>query len=197
MKRRKRRGLTAIAGCMFSGKTSHLISVAANRKNHGGQKVQAFYPYSDTRTEHGFITARGPNGTTIRFPATEVENAEQILGLLDPDTAFVAIDEAQFFDEGLVEICRRLMHEREVVVAGLDTNFRCEPFGPMPGILAIATSVPQKLKALCAVCGEDAHCTQRLVNGEPARYDDPIVLVGGAEEGYEARCLLHHEVRRD
>jgi len=196
MGRQKRIGLTVIAGCMFSGKTSYLISVAANRKNHGGQTVQVFYPYSDTRTDQGFITARGPNGTTIRFPATEIENSEQILRFLDPDAAFVAIDEAQFFDEKLVEICWRLMHERELVVAGLDTDFRCEPFGPVPGILAIATSV-QKLTALCSVCGEDAHCTQRLVNGEPARYDDPVVLVGGVEEGYEARCLLHHEIRRD
>ncbi len=191
--RRRRRGLTVIAGCMFSGKTSYLISLLSNRKNHGGQKVQAFYPYTDTRTEHGFITARGPNGTEIRFPAKEVESAGGILEALDSDTVLVAIDEAQFFDESLADVCRRLLHEREVVVAGLDTDFRGQPFGPMPGILAVATEV-EKLTALCAVCGEDAYCTQRLVNGQPARYDDPVVLVGGVKEGYEARCLLHHEV---
>lgn len=188
--------MTAIAGCMFSGKTSRLISLLSNRKDHGGQKVQAFYPHTDTRTQHGFITARGPNGTEIRFPAIEVDSASEIFEALDADTMLVAIDEAQFFDEGLVDICRRLLHEREMVVAGLDTDFRGHPFGPMPGILAIATEV-EKLTALCAVCGEDAYCTQRLVNGQPARYDDPVVLVGGAEEGYEARCLLHHEVRGD
>src|SRR3989344_5710346 len=98
MARRKRRGLTVIAGCMFSGKTGRLITLLSNRKNFGGQRVQAFYPYTDTRTEHGFITARGPDGNEIRFPATGVTSAAQILETLDQAAELVAIDEAQFFD---------------------------------------------------------------------------------------------------
>lgn len=195
MARRKRRGLTAIVGCMFSGKTSFLIQFLSQRYNFGKQTVQAFYPKADTRLKEGYITARDPNGGWVYFPATEVVNASQILEFLDPATELVAIDEAQFFDSVLVDVCRFLMQDREVVVAGLDTDFRREPFGPVPGILAIATDV-QKLTALCAVCGEDANCTQRMIDGEPAHYSDPIVVVGDSEL-YEARCLLHYQVRRD
>jgi thymidine kinase len=81
-----------------------------------------------------------------------------------------------------------------VIVAGLDTDFRSEPFGPMPVLMARAEHV-DKLQAICMVCGEPASRTQRLVNGKPARYDDPVVIVG-ASELYEARCRTHHEVPR-
>ncbi len=117
-----------------------------------------------------------------------------ILALADGGATVIAIDEAQFFDMGLIDVVQRLVDERtlRVIVAGLDTDFRGEPFGPMPQLLSIAEEV-LKLHAICAVCGGDASRTQRLVDGEPAAYDDPIILVG-AQESYEARCRQHHVV---
>jgi len=108
----------------------------------------------------------------------------------------VGIDEAQFFDAGIVDVAVDLARRGvRVLVAGLDMDFRGEPFGCMPEFLAIAERV-EKLQAICMVCGEAASRTQRLVNGKPARYSDPIVIVG-ASEMYEARCREHHEVPRD
>jgi thymidine kinase len=107
----------------------------------------------------------------------------------------VAIDEAQFMDATLVEVAQALADRgTRVVVAGLDTDFRGEPFGSMPVLMARAERV-DKLHAICMVCGDEASRTQRLVNGKPARYDEPIVIVGAAEL-YEARCRAHHEVPR-
>ena len=192
MGRKRRTGLHVYCGCMFSGKTTRLVGDLKTRVKHAGQKVQAFSPVVDTRSGIGKIVAK--NGDF--FLSQTVSRAEEILGLIKDETDMVAIDEAQFFDEGIVEVCRRLMRRHEVYVAGLDTDFRGEPFGPMPELLAIATQV-DKLTGFCTICGENAHCTQRIVNGEPAHYDDPIVLPGGTAEGYEARCLLHHKVKRD
>jgi len=193
-RRRRRRGLVAITGCMRSGKTSLLIQIVTTRETYGGQKVQVFSPAVDTRSGEGGIVAQDG----FSFPATTVSHSSEVLALVDPDTDVVAFDEAQFFDEGLVGVCQELMRSREVIVAGLGTDFRGEPFGPMPGILAVATEVIV-LRAICAVCGEDAYRTQRLVDGEPAHYDDPVILVGGFDGGretYEARCLLHHKVKK-
>lgn len=192
MGRRRHTGLFVFSGCMFSGKTRRLVAELKTRSKHAGQKVQVFSPVVDTRSGIGKIVAK--NGDF--FPSQTVSQAEEILDLIEEGTDVVAIDEAQFFDEGLVEVCRQLMRRHEVYVAGLDTDFRGEPFGPMPAILAIATEV-EKLTAFCKICGEDANRTQRLVNSEPAHYDDPIILPGGTAEGYEARCLLHHKVKRD
>lgn len=194
MGRRRRTGLTAFSGCMFAGKTDRLIHELEVRVNHAHQKVLVFSPAIDTRSGLGKIVAKDGNGHS--FPARTVFAATDILDLVEGGIDVVAIDEAQFFDEGIIEVCRRLMRRHEVYVAGLDTDFRGEPFGPMPALLAIATRV-EKLTAICPICGEDATQTQRLVNGEPAHYNDPIVLPGGTAEGYEPRCLLHHKVRRD
>jgi thymidine kinase len=102
-------------------------------------------------------------------------------------------NEAQFFDPEIVNVAQELAARGiRVLVAGLDMDFRGEPFGPMPLILAKAERV-DKLHAICMVCGDDASRTQRLVNGKPAKYDDPVVIVG-ASELYEARCRAHHEV---
>jgi thymidine kinase len=107
----------------------------------------------------------------------------------------VGIDEAQFFDTEVVQIAEELAASGiRVLVAGLDTDFRGEPFGPMPVLMSMAEHV-DKLHAICMVCGDDASRTQRLVNGKPARFDDPVVIVG-ASEMYEARCREHHEVPR-
>jgi thymidine kinase len=193
MGRRLRRSLTVIAGPMFSGKSEELIRLLTVRFEHARQKVQVFSPSVDTRSGQGKIAAKSK--FNLSFPSQTVTGAEEITALVAKDTHVVAIDEAQFFDQGLVAVCAKLAREREVIVAGLPTDFRGEPFGPMPLLLALATEV-KLLHACCAVCGNDADRTQRLVDGKPAHHDDPLILVGGAKEGYEARCLFHHEVRR-
>jgi len=115
--------------------------------------------------------------------------AEQIEG----DTSVVAIDEAQFFDDMILKVCRDLADEgRRVIVAGLDTDFRGNPFGPIPRLMATAERV-DKLHAICMVCGKPATRTQRLINNAPAHASDPVIVVG-ASEMYEARCREHHEV---
>jgi len=126
--------------------------------------------------------------------AIAVEHAADILTHLNPETTVVAIDEAQFFDDGIVKLCRDLADQRglRVIIAGLDLDFRGEPFGPVPQLMAQAEEV-DKLHAICVRCGDEASRTQRIINGKPANYDDPIILVG-ATEAYEARCRHCHEV---
>ena len=122
-------------------------------------------------------------------------NALEIRDRLEPGTTVVGIDEAQFLDPGVVEVVMELAERGlRVLVAGLDLDFRGEPFGSMPVLISKAERV-DKLHAICMVCGEEASRTQRLVNGKPARHDDPVVIVGAAEM-YEARCRAHHEVPR-
>jgi thymidine kinase len=175
---------------MFSGKTDELIR-RLRRAVIAMQKVQVFKPAIDVRYAVEKVTSHA--GTD--FAAIPVEKAADIISRLDPKVTVVAIDEAQFFDEGIIPIVEKLAAENiRVIVAGLDTDFRGEPFGPMPVLMARAESV-EKLQAICMVCGEPASRTQRLVNGKPARYDDPVVIVGAAEM-YEARCREHHEVPR-
>ncbi|MCA9980037.1 MAG: hypothetical protein KDD89_04375, partial [Anaerolineales bacterium] len=113
--------------------------------------------------------------------------------VLRSDTTVLAIDEVQFFDMDIIPLCEELAEQGlRVICAGLDMDFRGEPFGPMPALLARAEQV-YKLQAICVQCGESASRTQRLINGHPAAYDDPIVLIG-ADEVYEARCRHCHEV---
>jgi thymidine kinase len=127
------------------------------------------------------------------FDAIPVNNAAEIVQKIDKDTTVVGVDEAQFMDAEVIQVVQDLAERGiRVLVAGLDTDFRGEPFGPMPILMSKAERV-DKLHAICMVCGDDASRTQRLVNGKPARYDDPVVIVG-ASEMYEARCRLHHEV---
>jgi thymidine kinase len=125
-----------------------------------------------------------------------VASSGDILKELKPETTVVGIDEAQFYDPGIVEVVRLLAEKGlRVILTGLDMDFRGEPFGCMPELMARAERV-DKLQAICMVCGEPASRTQRLVDGKPARFDDPVVVVG-AQEIYEARCRKHHEVPRD
>jgi thymidine kinase len=182
--------LEVITGSMFCGKTDELIR-RLRRAAIARQKVQVFKPAIDNRYAVEKVTSHA--GT--EFEALPIQNAAEILPNLQPETTVVAVDEAQFFDNGIVEIVQQLADEgKRVIVAGLDTDFRGEPFGPMPVLMSKA-EVVDKLHAICMICGESASRTQRLVNGEPAYYEDPVVIVGAAEL-YEARCRQHHQVPR-
>jgi thymidine kinase len=173
---------------MFSGKTEELIR-RLKRARIAKQGVQVFKPKLDTRYAHAKITSHDG----LDFQATAVSQAEDILDLLSAETDVVAVDEAQFFDWSITEVCDVLANRGlRVIVAGLDMDFRGEPFGPMPVLIAQAEQV-DKLQAICQRCGAPASRTQRLINGKPAAYDDPVILVG-AEEVYEARCRVCHIV---
>ncbi len=177
-----------VCGSMFSGKTEELIR-RLRRAVIARQNVQVFKPLIDTRYHEERVTSH--NG--MDFEARPVSSPDDILTYVEPDTTVVAIDEVQFFDTSIVQICDTLADEgKRVICAGLDTDFRGEPFGPIPSLMARAETV-DKLHAICVICGEDASRTQRLINGDPAAFDDPIVLVGAAEV-YEARCRYCHEV---
>ncbi len=182
--------IEVICGSMFCGKTEELIR-RVRRAIIARQKVKVFKPRIDDRYGIQNITSH----TGQSFDAIAVESAQDILEIANGETTVAAIDEAQFFDAAIVDVVQRLVDELNirVIVAGLDTDFRGEPFGSMPALLSIAEEV-LKLQAICVVCGEAASRTQRLVDGAPAAYDDPIILVG-AQESYEARCRQHHEVR--
>ena len=182
--------IEVVCGSMFSGKTEELIRLV-RRAQIARQKLQVFKPSLDDRYTVEHIASH--NG--VRVEAVPVEHSRQILDRLAPDTTVVAIDEAQFFDDGVIAVCEELADRGiRVIVAGLDMDFRGEPFGPMPALLARAEEV-HKLRAICVRCGSPASRTQRLIDGRPASYDDPIILVGAAE-AYEARCRHCHEVPR-
>jgi len=174
---------------MFCGKTEELIR-RVRRAIIARQTVKVFKPRIDDR----FGIQRITSHTGQSVDAIPVAAACDILALANGEATVVAIDEAQFFDDGIVAVAQSLAedYDMRVIIAGLDTDFRGEPFGAMPHLLSIAEEVI-KLQAICVLCGEPASRTQRLVNGRPAAYDDPIIMVG-AQESYEARCRAHHEV---
>jgi thymidine kinase len=179
-----------ICGSMFSGKTEELIR-RVRRAQIAQQSVQVFKPALDDR--YGVERVMSHNGVNVE--AFSVESASEILNRIQPMTHVVAIDEAQFFDKEICDVCNSLTERGlRVIVAGLDTDFRGEPFGPMPHLMAQAEKV-DKLRAICVVCGRDASRTQRLINGQPASYDDPVIMVG-AKEVYQARCRECHQVPR-
>lgn len=182
--------IEVVCGSMFSGKTDELIRRLV-RATIAKQKVQVFKPAIDVRYAVEKVTSHAG----ADFDAIPIQNAQDIFARMDADTTVIGIDEAQFFDPEVVEVSRALAERGiRVILAGLDMDFRGEPFGPMPRLMAVAERV-DKLHAICMVCGDEASRTQRLVNGKPARYDDPVVIVG-ASELYEARCRVHHEVPR-
>ncbi len=182
--------IEVICGSMFCGKTEELIR-RARRAIIAKQELQVFKPALDDRYSIEHVTSH--SGANIE--AIPVATSAEIPGRVKPTTTVIAIDEVQFFDSGIVEVVQGLAERGlRVILAGLDTDFRGEPFGPMPRLLCVAEDVT-KLHAICVVCGEEACRTQRLVDGKPARYDDPIILVG-AQEAYEARCRQHHSVPR-
>ena len=180
--------IEVICGSMFSGKTEELIR-RVRRAQIARQKVQVFKPQLDDRYQGKKVASH----TGMHLDAVVVREAKEIPQLVDPDTDVVVIDEGQFFDWTIADVCDFLADNgRRVIIAGLDTDFRGEPFGPMPLLMAQAEKV-DKVQAICVVCGAPASRSQRLINGEPAFYDDPVIMVG-AEEVYEARCRHCHQV---
>lgn len=178
-----------ICGSMFSGKTEELLR-RIRRAEIARRKVQIFKPLIDDR--YGLKRVASHSGIA-REDALVIRNAAEILQNVSDSAEVIAIDEIQFFDWTVADVASTLASEgRRVIGAGLDQDFRGEPFGPMPLLLALAERV-DKLHAICVVCGAEASRTQRLINGRPARYDDPVILVGGSES-YEARCRNCHEV---
>ncbi len=180
--------IEVICGSMFSGKTEELIR-RVRRAVIARQRVQVFKPRLDNR----YAASQVASHDGLQYQAEVIERAGEILERLRPDTTVVAIDEAQFFDWQVADVARVLADRGlRVIITGLDLDFRGEPFGPMPLLMAEA-EVVDKLHAICVRCGAPASRTQRLINGQPAHYTDPVILVG-ASEVYEARCRECHEV---
>ena len=180
--------LEVITGPMFAGKSEELIR-RVKTLSYTKMKIIAFKPAIDDRYDKTAIASHDG----AKYEAYAINNAQFILELVKQDTQVVAIDEIQFFDMSIVKICEELADRGiRVIAAGLDLDFKGEPFGPMPELLARAEFVT-KLSAVCTVCGCAATRTQRLIDGKPADFNDPIIKVG-AKENYEARCRKHHIV---
>ena len=183
--------IEVIAGVMFSGKSEELMR-RVRRALIARKRVQVFKSHLDRRYA-GLYKVSSHDGRTIE--AVPVDSAEQIMLRLDPMAQVVAIDEAQFLDAGIVPLVTTLAERgRRVLVAGTDTDFRGEPFGYMPQLMAVA-EVVSKLHAICVLCGQPASRNQRLIDGRPAPYDSPTIMVGAADS-YEARCRACHQVPR-
>ncbi|MBA3534936.1 MAG: thymidine kinase [Ardenticatenales bacterium] len=179
--------IEVICGSMFSGKTEELIR-RVRRAEFARQQVQVFKPVIDRRYHEMAVASH----SGLHFDAVPLPSARDLFTHLHEDTAVVAVDEVQFFDWEIAEVLNDLAdRNHRVIAAGLDQDFRGEPFGPMPLLMAQAEEVT-KLTAICVVCGDPASRTQRLIDERPAAWDDPVVLVGG-RESYEARCRRCHE----
>ncbi len=182
-----------VAGVMFSGKSEELMR-RVRRATIARKRVQVFKSHLDDRYA-GLLAVSSHDHRTIE--AVPVDSSSQIMSRLDPTAHVIAIDEAQFLDAGIVQVASALADRgRRVILAGTDTDFRGEPFGAMPQLMAIA-EVVDKLHAICVMCGSPASRNQRLIGGKPAPYDSPTIMVGAADS-YEARCRACHVVpRRD
>lgn len=180
--------IEVICGCMFAGKTEELIR-RINVLSYARKNILVFKAKIDDR----YSTTEIASHAGSKVPCIVISEAKEILNHVNYDTDVVAIDEVQFFDEDVVDICEYLADSGlRVMVAGLDKDFRGEPFGVLPDLLTRAEFVT-KLTAVCAKCGAPATRTQRIINGKPASFNDPIVLVG-AKEAYEPRCRHCHEI---
>ncbi|MDY4787911.1 MAG: thymidine kinase [Bacilli bacterium] len=181
--------IEVICGCMFAGKTEELIR-RINVLKYAKLNLLVVKPTIDNRYSETEIASH----SGYRVKSINICKAKEILDYVSDDIDVIAIDEGQFFDHDLVDVCEYLADKgKRVMVAGLDRDFRGEPFGVMPELLVRAEFVT-KLSAICVKCGAPATRTQRLVNGKPASYNDPIVVVGASEQ-YEPRCRHCHEVK--
>ncbi|MCR9039827.1 thymidine kinase [Bacillus sp. L381] len=180
--------LELICGSMFSGKSEELIR-RVKRATYAKQEVKVFKPAIDNRYSEEAVVSH--NGTSMTSHV--ISSSAEIWDHISESTDVIAVDEVQFFGKSIIDDLSMLADKGyRVIAAGLDMDFRGEPFGVVPDLMAIAESVT-KLQAVCSVCGSPASRTQRLIDGKPASYDDPVILVG-ASESYEARCRHHHEV---
>ena len=183
--------IEVITGVMFAGKSEELIR-RVRRAAIARKQVQVFKSHLDARYA-GLYSVTTHDGITVE--AEPVDSSEQIVRAVRPDTEVVAVDEAQFLDEGIVDVSGALADRGvRVILAGTDVDFRGLPFGPMPRLMC-AAEVIDKLHAICVVCGGPATRNQRLVDGLPAPWNSPTIMVGG-RESYEARCRHCHRVPR-
>ena len=183
--------IEVVAGVMFSGKSEELMR-RVRRAIIARKRVQVFKSRLDERYA-GVLAISSHDGRAI--DAVPVDSSVQIAQRIDPTAQVIAIDEAQFLDDGIVTLAAELAGRgRRVIVAGTDTDFRGEPFGPMAALLATA-EVVDKLHAICVLCGAPASRNQRLIEGRPANWDSPTIMVG-AHDSYEARCRACHVVPR-
>ena len=183
-----RGSIEVVCGSMFSGKSEELIR-RVRRAKIAKLKVQVFKHSLDIRFHENNVSSH----SGYKIQAHPVNDVSQIRELLEDDTQVLGIDEVQFFDEEVVELCQEMANRgKRVIVAGLDLDFRAKPFGPMPTLLAVAEHV-DKLTAICMKCGMPASRSQRLINGIPASADSPVIDVG-ADERYEARCRQCHRL---
>ena len=180
--------LEVICGCMFAGKTEELIR-RINRIKYAKKEVIVFKPVIDDRYDKTQVVSHSNH----RVDSIPIVSSKEVLTHIEKLPYAVAFDEAQFFDKGLIDVIERLANSGvRVIVAGVDQDFRGEPFGIMPELMARAEYVT-KLQGICMVCGAPATRTQRLINGRPASYDDPTILVSASEK-YESRCRHCHQV---
>jgi thymidine kinase len=181
--------IEVISGVMFSGKSEELLR-RVRRALIANRRVQVFKSRLDDRYGSLANVISHDGQQTDALPvSTSIHIAEAVLS----DTQVVAIDEAQFLDMGIVRVANSLASRgMRVIIAGTDMDFRGDPFGPMPFLLAIADKV-DKLHAICVRCGNPATRNQRLIDGKPAPAEGPTIQVGGSES-YEARCRKCHEV---
>nr|MDH3098377.1 thymidine kinase [Bacillus velezensis] len=180
--------LELICGKMFSGKSEELIR-RVKRATYAKQEVKVFKPAIDNRYSEEAVVSH--NGTSMTSHV--ISSSAEIWDHISESTDVIAVDEVQFFGESIIGDLSSLADKGyRVIAAGLDMDFRGEPFGVVPNLMAVAESVT-KPQAVCSVCGSPASRTRRLIDGKPASYDDPVILVG-ASESYEARCRHHHEV---
>ena len=183
--------IEAVIGPMYSGKSEELIR-RLKRAKIAKQNIVVFKPQIDDRYSKKDVVSH--SGDSIE--AIAINNSNQIYDYIDDKTQVVGIDEVQFFDDNIVDVAIDLADQGiRVITAGLDMDFKGEAFGPTPRLLAVSEFV-DKIQAICSVCGQPATRSQRLIDGKPARYNDPIIQVG-AVESYEARCRKCHVVYKD
>jgi len=188
--RLKEGSIEVITGPMFAGKTEELLR-RIKRLEYARKKIILFKPVIDNRYAENEVVSHNKN----KAQSINIQSSDEILKHVDKTIDVVCIDEVQFLDESVVKVIEHLANNGiKVIVSGLDTDFRGEPFSMMPTLLSLAEHV-YKLSAICLKCGQPATKTQRIIDGKPAKYFDPIVLIG-AEENYEARCRNCHRVYR-
>ncbi|MDE6946428.1 MAG: thymidine kinase [Anaeroplasmataceae bacterium] len=182
--------IEVVCGPMFAGKTEELIR-RVKRMDFAKKKYLIFKPTIDNRYAISEVVSHNQR----KVKAINISSSKEIYNYITEDIEAVLIDEVQFFDEDVVEICRELADRGlRVICTGLDCDFRGNPFPIVASLLAMSENIT-KLTAICVCCGNEATKTQRIINGKPAKYDEPIILVG-EKESYEPRCRKCHVIKR-